>query len=329
MNFLGLEDPMLMFLSWALFFSIAAILVTLVVIKVAIYFNFLSAPKKNRWSKRSIPLGGGAALYLVSIVPVSLVSPDVALGATIIFILGFVDDIFHIKAETKLLFQTLAAVIAVAAPFEGKDHFLSITHISPIWDIPFTIILFVVLSNSTNLLDNMDGSASGVTLIISGYIFVLAVMNGNMEVAFACVALLSANLGFLVFNFPPAKIFMGDSGSLLLGYLVVGLYASLTPITSSGFYDAFSLLLLAGTPLFDTCIVWFSRKAVQRPFLLGGSDHISHRLVRLGLSERRSLLTIYGFTFILGAIAIGMFLLKQDYFTILLLVVAGSLVTVL
>lgn len=262
-------------------------------------------PTSDRWSRSVIPLGGGVGIFLASAPFLIMVSWDLFVACSTIFVLGIIDDRGSLRATTKLVIQTLAACWLVAAPLSdvnilsGDVSLISST---------LQILCLVLVTNSFNLLDNVDGSSAGVCAISSGFLCILAMLSTSSghDTALAAIALAGACLGFLTQNFPPAKIFMGDAGSLYLGFTLTGLYFSLPPVADSTWVNYLILFFIVGTPVFDTALVWFTRWSISRPFLRGGKDHVAHRLIALGFSERKTLLVIYGITATLGGVSVGL-----------------------
>jgi UDP-GlcNAc:undecaprenyl-phosphate GlcNAc-1-phosphate transferase len=166
------------------------------------------------------------------------------------------------------------------------------------------------ITNSLNLLDNMDGLSSGIAAVAAGFFFLLAVFNGQFLVATLAAALLGACLGFLYYNFNPAKIFMGDSGSLFLGYALAALGIKLR-FENTDIVTWMVPVVVLGLAIFDTSLVVTSRlRRGLNPFTTPGKDHVSHRLVALGWSQREAVLLLYLVCAILGMLA--MFLTKAS-----------------
>lgn len=300
---------------------VAAALATRLVRAIAPRVDLVSRPKGERWSQAPTPLGGGVALMVVLAPGLWLLSPDLLVGALIVHALGLVDDKRNLSPPVKLVFQTVAACLVVAAPLGGGGLLgpgatpglaglpQALVPLGPVFvAIPVTIAFYVGVANSVNLLDNMDGSAAGVTAVSAAFIYLLATGGDAAEAPLGIAAAVTAGaaLGFLTQNFPPARIFMGDAGSLLLGFVLAGLALRLPP--EPGAAPAQRLAVMAfviGAPLFDTALVWVTRTNARRPFLLGGRDHTTHRLMALGLSPRRTLLVVYGVAAALGGVALA------------------------
>jgi UDP-GlcNAc:undecaprenyl-phosphate/decaprenyl-phosphate GlcNAc-1-phosphate transferase len=174
-----------------------------------------------------------------------------------------------------------------------------------------TVLWVVAICNAINLLDNMDGLSAGVTTIACAFFTVLAVWHGQIWVSIVAAVLLGATIGFLRFNWSPATIFMGDAGSLLLGYLLAVLAIKLRfPNVDPQRTWPIPLLILA-VPIFDTTLVIISRLRRGVPIFSGGRDHVSHRLVRLGLTVRQAVATIYLVAALCGAAAVSVLLLPR------------------
>ncbi len=250
--------------------------------------------------------------------------------------LGLFDDIRRLHYAPKAIIQLLAGLILVAVGFEIKV--LSLPFSSQVlelgyFSIPFTILWIMGITNALNLIDGLDGLAAGVALIACGTIFSVAVLNGNAQAALLCALLGGTILGFLRYNFHPASIFLGDSGSLFLGYC-------LSLISIEGAYKGAAVLsimvplLALGLPIIDTLLAMFRRffkglrlvSSTNSHYLLLGMfkadrDHIHHRLLRLGLSQQRVVLMMYGLGVLLGLGAISTLFLKNRDIGFLMLAV--------
>ncbi len=221
-------------------------------------------------------------------------------GAAMVFAVGVIDDIRPLRPRTKLAVQILAVVPLLLAGVTIKA-FLPV----PVGWI-LTAAWVVLLTNSFNLLDNMDGLCSGVGTIVSLVLFLISALAGEYYNAIMFILLAGALLGFLRYNFHPARIFLGDSGSLVTGYLL----ASLTVVATyykAGVPTALPVLMPAvvlGVPLFDTISVMLIRLKTRKPLMQGDTNHFSHRLVRLGMSTRQTVVFIYLTTLAMGLAAI-------------------------
>lgn len=269
--------------------------VTPLVRLLALRLGAVSSPKEDRWHRKTVPLLGGAAIWVAvavtSAIAVSRGGPvflPALLAGTAMFMVGIIDDFVQLKPSTKLIAQIVTAcgVLIVAPP----DGWLGL----PAVDILLGILWVVCITNAFNLLDNMDGLCAGIAVIAATS---LAVSVGGAQpgVTAACAAIAGAAASFLVFNFNPASIFMGDGGSLFLGSTLAVLAMVGAPRAHAGVVSAMAApVVLMLLPIFDTAFVTFSRKLSARAASVGGRDHTSHRLVALGFSERQAVILCYG-----------------------------------
>ena len=279
--------------------------------RIAGRVGLVAYPKRDRWHRSPTPLLGGIAIFMGSVPLVVMIAEAVSahmldrfaallLGAVLIFVLGLVDDLKTLPPYAKLLGQIVAACILVAS--------LPIARYLP-WSVlmvPVMIFWIVGVTNAFNLLDNMDGLSAGIGAIVSLTLFVFNYIQGDHQTALLCIVIAGACGGFLVFNFNPARIFMGDCGSLLLGYLLSGIVLLGAAKASSEL--ALTLLVPVGVmalPILDTTLVTIVRSLHHRPISMGGRDHLSHRLVALGLNERSAVLVLYAVSILFGSLAIA------------------------
>jgi UDP-GlcNAc:undecaprenyl-phosphate GlcNAc-1-phosphate transferase len=275
--------------------------------RLAVRVGFVAAPRTDRWHKNPTPLLGGAAIYATFVLGFIVFAPGLSraypilAAGTLLFVTGMIDDAVHIKPHTKLIIQFIAAASLV--PFG-----LHLPWVNYLWiNELLTIFWLVGMTNAINLLDNMDGLAGGVSLIACVFLATTFILNGQEAEALLPVILGAGVLSFLLFNFKPASIFMGDSGSMFLGFMLSGLallsgaarFRSLTSVLLTP-------VLILMIPIFDTCIVIITRKLAGRPISQGGRDHTSHRLVALGVTERRAVLTCYSLAAISGGLALSL-----------------------
>jgi UDP-GlcNAc:undecaprenyl-phosphate GlcNAc-1-phosphate transferase len=263
--------------------------------------------KSDRWHSRPTPMLGGIAFTIAALVAVAVFVPlrreyfVVIAGSAGLFLTGLIDDFLHIKPYQKLLCQLLAAVLVV-----GFGLILPWTPYATV-NVFITLFWLVGITNAVNMLDNMDGLAAGVAAIAAVFLALNFLDNGQPSAALMLIALAGALAGFLVYNRYPASIFMGDCGSLFIGFFL----ASMALATRGGGGRSRSVVavlavpvLVLVVPIFDTTFVTVMRKLAGRAASQGGRDHTSHRLVALGLSERRAVWMLYSFAAAAGIIAI-------------------------
>jgi UDP-GlcNAc:undecaprenyl-phosphate/decaprenyl-phosphate GlcNAc-1-phosphate transferase len=290
---------------------LSVVIVTPFVIKFALKIGAVDQPNKRKVHIKPMPRIGGLAIFIgvvigyfvsgVYFIPITAIS----IGGIVILLLGIWDDLKTLSAKTKLITQTLAAVIVISSgllievvhiPLMGTFNigFLS---------LPLTLLWIVGITNSINLIDGLDGLATGVSSIILITIGSLAFIHGKTLILTFCIILLGSLLGFLIYNFYPAKIFLGDMGALFIGYSIsvislLGLYKSVT------LFSIFVPLLLLGVPLFDTLFAIIRRIVNQTGIMSPDKNHLHHRLMSKGLSHKNAVLFIYGMGIIFSIIAI-------------------------
>jgi len=298
-------------------FSIAligALAVTPLARRAALRFGIVDNPGGRKAHAAPMPYLGGLAIYLAFMVfllglfarngtgtdttPL-LQGVAIVVGATLMVALGLVDDRFALPPLIKLAGQFIAAVLLfVAGVHFHFNHF-------PMLDAPVSVLFVLGITNAFNLLDNMDGLSVGTAAIGCLNFFALALLQpGNKQVIVAtmAVALAGACLGFLYYNFNPARIFMGDAGSLFLGFMlaVLGLKINMNGFANLHAVNFFVPIVVLGVPIFDTSLVVVSRLRRGVSPAQGGRDHTSHRLVLLGLTVREAVMAVYIAGFGLG-----------------------------
>ncbi|MGD9562046.1 MAG: glycosyl transferase [Pyrinomonadaceae bacterium] len=310
--------------------AVIAVLATLAVRSFAHGQGFVAKPKGDRWHKRPTAMLGGVAIFVTTAVMCGLFVPHtfeslvVLAAAAFLFLVGLLDDILNIKPYQKLIGQLIGAVFVV-----GFGLKLPLTGYELI-DIWITVFWLVGITNAVNLLDNMDGLAAGIAAIGAFSLAAGFYSNGQTAEVLMAAAFIGALVGFLVFNFNPASIFMGDCGSMFVGFLLAS--TVLLGQTGGRSRSVFTILavpvLILFVPIFDTTFVTVLRKMWGRKASQGGRDHTSHRLVALGLSERSAVLMIYGFAIAAGILSllVGQLQATQSlalivFFTLLLAIV--------
>ncbi len=291
-------------------FFISVILVP-IVRTICLKTGHVYIPRDDRWHRQPTASLGGIAIYLafvLSLIISAIIQPgdgpsafgdkihwNLLIGPTIIFILGLADDFRPLSPSVKLIGQMIAAAIVVFQGYTTNFFTPRIENglIAQVPNIVLTFIWIIGITNAINLLDNMDGLAGGVcfiTAMLLGFFFYQA---ENIALTQVSVALAGSILGFLVYNFPPAKIFMGDSGALMLGFTLATLAIVRQPQASNVFAVMGVPTLLFLIPILDTFFVVFTRILRGKSPLAGGKDHTSHRLITFGFSERKTLFIIY------------------------------------
>lgn len=298
-------------------------LVTTPIVKtLAQKWGAVDVPKDGRrMHDHPIPRMGGLAIFLGFLLSVVLFAPFVQknglgiqlqsmlLGAVVIVVLGILDDIYALPALPKLIVQIVAAIIAV-----GGGNLIdtisnpNIFSADPYWELgwlayPVTVIWIVAVTNAVNLIDGLDGLACGVSTISSMTVLVIALTVAEPAVAVLMACLAGGCIGFLPYNMNPAKIFMGDTGSTFLGYV-------LAVVSIQGLFKYYTLIsfvvpfLMLGLPIFDTCFAFIRRIAHGQSPMHADRSHIHHRLIDMGLSQKQAVAVLYVISAILGLSAV-------------------------
>jgi len=277
--------------------------------------DWVAEPTEDRWHEQPTALMGGVAIYLGAtaawiLVPGGGWTWPLLAGATILFLAGLADDLEGLSPVAKLVAQVAGASVLLVAGYR----------LVPEWpyglSIALTYLWIIGITNAVNLLDNMDGLAAGIAGIAAVTVAALGSIAGGWSQAGPALATAGGAAGFLLYNRPPARVFMGDSGSLFLGFSVAALALSHPGAAASGAAAVLAVpAAVMAVPILDTTLVTVKRIASGRRITQGGRDHSSHRLVFLGLSERRAVLTLYGVAAVFSLLAVG-FQLFNVYLTL-------------
>ena len=277
----------------------------------------IDVPKDaRRMHKKPIPRLGGLAIYggfLCSILIFGQLDETmlcVLLGAAIIVALGIFDDVLALGAKLKFVVQIVAAAIPVCI---GDLQIGLFTNLNPLSDTPFvhlgilavpvTIIWIVGITNAVNLIDGLDGLAVGVSSIAAITMLAVALLTGNMPIAITMAALAGACIGFMPYNLNPAKIFMGDTGSTFLGYML----ATVSIMGLFKFYAVISFavpFLILGLPIFDTANAIIRRVAAGRSPMSPDRGHVHHKLIDMGFNQKQAVAILYAISATLGLTAV-------------------------
>ncbi len=284
--------------------------------KLAIKVGAMDVPKDPRKiHNKPMPYFGGLAIYVSIMACMFVYMPHTATnlhimaGATIIVLTGVVDDMYDMPAKIKMLMQIIAAIVAIRGGVQ--IHFitnpLSATGMSYLltWlSYPLTLFWLVGITNTINLIDGLDGLASGVASIAATTLLFTASKVGHDFIVLQCAIIAGASLGFLPFNFNPAKIFMGDTGALLLGYMLA--VTSILGMVKSVAAVALAVPIFAlGLPIFDTTFAIIRRFINKKPIMQADKDHLHHKLMKSGLNQRQTVLIMYFISMMLGIVSIA------------------------
>ncbi len=273
---------------------------------LALRLGVVAVPTGRNIHKDRKPLMGGMAIYAGLALALLLFSPPayitelvtVLVSAGFLAAVGLLDDRYDLGIKVRLMAQTLAAVALILSGIR-----IQLFGFWPL-DAALTIIWVLAITNAINFLDNMDGLAAGVTAIAGSAFTLIAFAEGLTLVSMLAAALAGSAIGFLIYNFNPASSFMGDMGSLVLGFILAVLGIKLEFGTQPPGVTWMVPILVLALPIFDIILVVLTRLLEKRPIGLGGKDHTSHRLMAAGLSQRQTLFVLYGFCGVYGALGL-------------------------
>lgn len=303
---------------YAIIFICAAALAfisTPAVMKLAFKIGAVDIPKdERRIHNKPMPTMGGLAIYISFLICSLLFLKldrqviGIILGGSIILIMGIVDDIKSLDALPKLIIQIIAALIliyfgvtvkSISVPFIGGDGSMSIKYLG----VPLTILWVVGITNAINLIDGLDGLACGICFISSLTLFGVSIISGRYTSVYLTAILSGACIGFLPYNFNPAKTFVGNTGAQFLGFILAAI--SLQGAIKSATAVAVAVPILAlGLPIYDTLFAMIRRKLNRMPIYKGDRGHMHHKLLDIGLSQKQAVLTMYLVSSVLGLTSI-------------------------
>ena len=286
-------------------FIVAALVADLLVPfikKTAFRTRYLDYPEKTKVHAHPTPLLGGVAIYIAFIVGILTTMNfihdpkmfSIVLGSTFLLVVGLIDDRMGMLPEIKLIAQFLSAMIVVKSGV--RMEFMPTYYLNMI----FTYLWIVGITNSFNLLDNMNGLSAGIAAIAALFLGIAMYTTHQVNVSVIAFAMAGASLGFLRHNFPKAKIFMGDTGSMLIGFVLACAAVSGSWCTRFLTTSIAMPIIILAYPVFDTLLVTLIRIKEGRSIFQGGKDHSSHRLALLGFKKKRAVLVIYGICILLG-----------------------------
>ncbi|ALC88776.1 UDP-phosphate N-acetylglucosaminyl 1-phosphate transferase [Bacillus sp. FJAT-18017] len=296
-----------MFYATLIICFLCSILITPSIIKLAYKLGAVDKPNKRKVHTKLMPRLGGLGIFISFVIGILILQPyspyhlAIVLGSIIIIITGILDDIYELSAKKKFLAQLAAALVVVLyggievnfinLPFGGKLDF-------GVMSVPITILWIVGVTNSINLLDGLDGLAAGVSSIALISISAMAIVKGDAYVMSLGFIVLVSTIGFLFYNFHPAKIFLGDTGALFLGYMIAVL--SLLGFKNVTFISFIIPVIILGVPLSDTIFAIVRRIVKKAPLSAPDKSHLHHCLLNLGFSHKKTVLLIYGISALFG-----------------------------
>ncbi|MGP3778192.1 glycosyltransferase family 4 protein [Halanaerobium saccharolyticum] len=315
---------------------ILSLAITPLIIKLAHKFNFVDRPGERKINTKIIATAGGTAIYLAFMIPLRFFLPanqtitGIMLGGSFMLLLGLLDDKFEISAPIKFMGQIIGALILIyygvkinfiTNPFGGFIYL-------GVYAVPFTVFWIVSIINTINLIDGLDGLAAGVSIIAVLTLFAVALQENQVVAPMLAVLLAGSCLGFLKYNFNPARVFMGDTGSMFIGYIIAAV--SITgALKSAAAVTIFVPMLALAVPILDTTFAIIRRIFNDRPIGEADHGHIHHRLLAIGMNQRQAVISVYVISAFLGTIAFIINGIKFDhaliiFVSVILVIVYGA-----
>ncbi|MBF7017640.1 glycosyltransferase family 4 protein [Staphylococcus durrellii] len=308
-----------------IFSMIVSLILTPIIIKVSQKMDIVDKPNYRKVHTKPVSVLGGTVILFSFLLGIWLGHPietevkPLVIGSVLIYLVGLIDDIYDLKPIIKLIGQIVAALVVVyygvtidfiSLPIGPTIHF-------GILSVPITITWIVAITNAINLIDGLDGLASGVSAIALATIGFIAILQANIFIIMICSVLIGALLGFLFFNFHPAKIFLGDSGALLIGFIVG--FLSLLGFKNITFVSLFFPIVILAVPFIDTLFAMIRRVKKGQHIMQADKSHLHHKLLDLGYSHRQTVLLIYSIAILFSLSSIILYL-SQSWGVIMMLI---------
>ena len=308
-----------------IFSMIVSLILTPIIIKISHKMGIVDKPNFRKVHTKPVSVLGGTVILFSFLLGIWLGHPietevkPLVIGAVIMYLVGLVDDLYVLRPVIKLLGQIIAALVVVyygitidfiSLPIGPTIHF-------GVLGIPITVIWIVAITNAINLIDGLDGLASGVSAIALATIGFIAILQANVLIIMICSVLIGALLGFLCFNFHPAKIFLGDSGALLIGFIVG--FLSLLGFKNITFVSLFFPIVILAVPFIDTLFAMIRRVKKGQHIMQADKSHLHHKLLELGYSHRQTVTLIYSIALLFSLSSIILYL-SQPWGVVMMLI---------
>ena len=274
--------------------------------QIAMRLGVTAAPNKRNIHSHHMPLMGGMAIYVAFVLSILLFSPPrylaelgaIVAGSTLLAWIGYLDDRKDLSPYVRLVVMVLAALVVALSGVQIRLFG------TPLIDIPLTLFWIVALINAVNWIDNMDGLAAGIAAITSGMFLFISVTQGQILVSMLAAAIFGSAVGFLTYNFNPSSTFMGDMGAYTLGFVLAILAIKLKFATQPLNVTWMVPIFVLAVPVLDINLAILTRVMEGRSPMEAGKDHISHRVMSIGFSQRQTLFILYSFCLLFGLIAV-------------------------
>lgn len=317
---------------------IFSLIITPIVINIAVKYNIVDIPSKRKVHIVPIPRAGGVAIFLAFYIALAIAQfyptaifmqlkdPQLTLlftGGLFIFFLGLWDDIKGLDSRFKFIVQILIACFAYSGGISISNIGITDNAVNLGWaSLPLTVFWFLLIINAINLIDGLDGLAGGISLFSSIILLIICLNMNQLLIALSFAALAGSILGFLRYNFNPASIFMGDSGSYFIGYMLAGL-SIMGTLKGSTAVSILIPVIAMGLPLLDTVFSTIRRFLLGQKIFSPDKKHLHHQLLALGLNQRKAVLILYGICIMLGILSILSIHAKDESIALILIVIGA------
>lgn len=303
---------------------IVSLILTPIVIKISVELDIMDKPNFRKVHTKPVSVLGGTVILFSFMLGIWIGHPiereviPLILGTIIMYLVGLIDDVYNLKPILKLLGQCIAALVVVyygvtidfiQLPF-GTIHF-------GILSVPITVFWIIAITNAINLIDGLDGLAAGVSTIAFMTIGFIAILQADIFIIMICSVMIGSLIGFLFYNFHPAKIFLGDSGSLQLGFIIS--FLSLLGFKNITFFSLFFPIVILAVPFIDTLFAMIRRAKKGQKIMQADKSHLHHKLLKLGYTHRQTVVLIYSIA-ILFSISSVILYLSQPWGVIMMLI---------
>ena len=289
----------------------SSLLLTPLVKKLAWYLGAVDHPNERRINQQSIPSLGGLAIYISFVLSLIILGVEhkfygVVISISLIVLLGFIDDLYELPAGIKLSGQIIAALILISwgTKIELITNPAGGVYYLGYLAVPITLLWLVGVTNTVNLIDGLDGLAAGVSIIAAVTLGIIAYQQGQTQVLLLIIPLVGSVLGFLPYNLNPAQIFMGDTGSMFLGFSL-GTIAIISYLKTITVLSILISILALGVPMLDTIFAILRRKLAGNPVFKADKEHLHHLLLKIGLKQVEVMAVIYLISIFFSMIAVG------------------------
>ncbi|POA07885.1 glycosyltransferase family 4 protein [Staphylococcus carnosus] len=306
------------------FSMIVSLILTPIVIKISVELDIMDKPNFRKVHTKPVSVLGGTVILFSFMLGIWIGHPiereviPLILGTIIMYLVGLIDDVYNLKPILKLLGQCIAALVVVyyGVTIDFIQLSFGTIHFG-ILSVPFTVFWIIAITNAINLIDGLDGLAAGVSTIAFMTIGFIAILQADIFIIMICSVMIGSLIGFLFYNFHPAKIFLGDSGSLHLGFIIS--FLSLLGFKNITFFSLFFPIVILAVPFIDTLFAMIRRARKGQKIMQADKSHLHHKLLKLGYTHRQTVILIYSIAILFSISSIILYL-SQPWGVVMMLI---------